>query len=77
MNSEVISIRIKKEVKEALKKTGIDISETVKEYLDKFAREIESREAMERLETIVHKRVKPSKTGFALKSVREDRNESH
>lgn len=77
MNSEVVSIRVKKEVKEALKKAGIDISETVKEYLDKFAKEVESREAMERLETIAQKRIKPSKAGFALKSVREDRNESH
>ena len=77
MNSEVISIRVKKEVKEALKKAGIDVSEAVKEYLDKFAKEVRSKEAMDRLERLVQERVTPSKPGFALKSVREDRDESH
>ena len=77
MSGEVISVRIKKEVKDTLERAGINVSEAVKKYLEKFSWEVRSKEIMNRMEAIVRERVKPSELGFALKSIREDRNESH
>ncbi len=77
MSGEVISVRVKKEVKEALEKAGINVSAAVKEYLEKFTWRLRSKEIMDRLDMIVRERVKPSEPGFALKSVREDRSEGH
>lgn len=77
MNGAVISVRVKKEVKDALERAGVNVSEVVKDYLEKFARKAKSEEVMDRLEVVVREKVKPSKRGFALKSVREDRDEAH
>ncbi len=77
MNGEVISVRVKKEVKEALERAGINVSEAVRDYLEKFSWRMRSKEIMDRLEAIVRERVKPSEPGFALRTVREDRNEGH
>lgn len=77
MSSEVISIRVRKEVKAALERAGINVSEAVRDYLEKFAWQVRSKDVMDQLEVIVRERVKPSRPGFALKSVKEDRSESH
>lgn len=70
----MISVRIKSETKRALEKDGIDVEKAVKEFLNQRAAQIELRETVERMARSIRKNVKPSKKGFAVKSVREDRD---
>lgn len=77
MSGEVISVRVKKDVKKTLEKAGINVSDAVRGYLEDISREIKSKEILDRLEVIVRENVKPSKAGSAAKSVREDRDEGH
>lgn len=74
MESVVISVRIKSETKRALEKNGIDVEKAVKEFLNQRAAQIELRETVDRMARSIRKNVKPSKKGFAVKSVREDRD---
>ena len=73
--STVISVRIRREVKERLEETGINIAKEVREYLENLAWKIRVREKMREWEKILS-RVKPSEEGFSARSVREDR-QSH
>ena len=73
----MISVRIKKAVKTKLEEGGIDVQNEVRAFLDQKASQIELKEALDRMETIIRTKVKPSKQGFAVKSVREDRNAAH
>ncbi len=77
METEVVSIRIKKSVKDTLKKAGLDINEEVKKYLDELVWKIESARHLQHARKIIETKVKPSKPGFAVKSIREDRDEGH
>ena len=77
METEVVSIRINKSVKDTLKRAGLDINAEVKKYLDELAWKIESAKHLEHVRKIIGTKVKPSKPGFAVKSVREDRDEGH
>jgi arginine repressor len=73
--STVISIRIKKEIKEELEKHGIDISQEVKKFLEELYIKVKAKEYVNKwIEEL--KDVKPSEEGFSIKSIREDR-ESH
>jgi arginine repressor len=73
--STVISIRIKKEIKEELEKHGIDISQEVKKFLEELYIKVKAKEYVNKwIEEL--KDVKPSEEGFSVKSIREDR-ESH
>ena len=67
--STVISVRIRREVKERLEEAGINIAKEVREYLENLAWKIRVREK-------ILSRVKPSEEGFSTRSVREDR-QSH
>jgi len=71
----VVTIRIKNEVKETLEKAGVNIQGVIREELEGLAWKIELREETEKMRKLVE-RVKPSEKGFAAKSVRDDR-ESH
>ncbi|MCC5994642.1 MAG: VapB-type antitoxin [Candidatus Aenigmarchaeota archaeon] len=73
--STVISVRIRKEIKETLEKAGVDISEEVRKFLEELAWRIKTRRFIELWNELL-KDVKPSEKGFSVKSVREDR-ESH
>lgn len=77
MSGDVISVRVKKDVKKTLENAGINVSEAVRGYLEEVSRDIKSKEIMDHLEIIVRENVKPSKAGTAAKSVREDRDEGH
>ena len=77
MDSVVISVRIKKNTKAKLEKEGIDVESSVKEFLAQKASQIELKKKIEALKRIVEKNVKPSKKGFAVKSVRQDRYAAH
>ncbi len=73
--STVISIRIKKEIKEELEKHGIDISQEVKKFLEELYIKVKAKEYVNKwIEEL--KDVKPSEEDFSTKSIREDR-ESH
>jgi len=70
--STVISVRIKKEIKEELEKHGIDISQEVKKFLEELYIKIKAKEYVNKwIEEL--KDVKPSEEGFSIKSIREDR----
>ena len=75
MLSTIISVRIRKEVKEELERSGINISEVVKSHLEELAWKIKTKRKHEEW-YMIFTRVKPSKKGFPTESVRNDR-ESH
>lgn len=77
METEVISVRVRKSLREKLSKSGIDLNEAIRKYLEDLAWKAESDAALDRLDKIIRTRVKPSKQGFSAKSVREDRDEGH
>lgn len=71
----VVTIRIKKEIKEVLEKAGVNIPKVVRQHLEEFAWKLQLKEETEKLRKLLEN-VKPSEKGFSEKSVREDR-ESH
>jgi len=73
--TSTISVRVKREIKEALEKAGVNISETVRKHLEELFWKLRLKEETETMRKILEN-VKPSEKGFAEKSVREDR-ESH
>jgi hypothetical protein len=73
--SIVISIRIKKEIKELLEKENVNTNEEVKKFLEELANKIKIRKYIAEWDKILEN-VKPSEKGFAGRSIREDR-ESH
>lgn len=75
--SEVVSVRIRKETKEVLERTGIDISVAVRSYLEKLAWKEESKKNLKTLHRLIEKEVKPSRKGFSVSSIREDRDHGH
>ena len=71
----IITIRIKKEIKEALERAGINIPNIIKKHLEEIAWNLQLKEEIEKMRKLLEN-IKPSESGFAVKSVREDR-ESH
>jgi len=71
----VVTTRIKKEIKEALEKAGVNIPSVIRQHLEELAWKLQLKEETEKIRKLLEK-VKPSEQGFAAKSVREDR-ESH
>ena len=70
-----MSIRVKKDVKEVLERAGVDIPKAIREHLEELAWKLQLEEDVKGLRRPLEK-VKPSKLGFAVKSVMEDR-ENH
>lgn len=75
MQTTVISTRVKKDVKDSLEKAGVDIPKVIREHLEELAWKLQLEEEVKGLGKLLEE-VKPSELGFAVKSVREDR-ESH
>ena len=71
--STVISVRVKKEIKEELEKAGINIAKEIKEFLENLAWQVRAKKEIEKINRIL-KEVKPSSVGFAQASVRKDRD---
>jgi len=71
----VVTVRVKKEVKEALEEAGVNISKSIREYLEELVWKLQLEKEIENLRRILEN-IKVSERGFAEKSVREDR-ESH
>jgi hypothetical protein len=77
METEVISVRVRKGTATRLKGLGVNSSERVRHYLENLAWREEARRTIDELAEIVKKHSKPSKAGFAVESIREDRNAAH
>jgi len=75
--SEVVSVRIKKETKEALERSGIDISTATRSYLEKLAWKTQRKQNLRELHRLIERDVKPSRKGFSAASIREDRDTVH
>ncbi len=75
MSTVVVSIRIRRDVKETLEEAGVNIAEEARKYLEELAWKIKVREQVEKWDKLLSN-VKPGPKGFSEQSVREDR-ESH
>ena len=73
----MISVRIKSAVKRKLEEEGIDVQNEVRMFLNQRASQLELKEAIDRMEEIIRTKSKPSKRGFAVRSIREDRDAAH
>lgn len=73
--SSVISVRIRKRDKEELERAGVNIAEEVRNYLTELAWKIRIKRKIDEWNEILGG-VEPSRKGFSVESVREDR-ESH
>lgn len=72
--SEVVSVRIKKETKDLLIQSGVDIPVAVRNYLEKLALKTRREKNLKNLSRLIEREVKPSRAGFAVNSIREDRD---
>lgn len=77
MDSVVVSVRLDKEIKEKLDEEGIDLPYEFKKYIKRRIALMELKDTVKKIRAIIEKDVKPSKKGFAVKSVREDRYGGH
>jgi hypothetical protein len=77
MDSVVISVRVRKEVKTKLEEEGVDVQHEVKMFLEHRASQAQLKKALDRIEKLLKERSRPSKKGFAVRSIREDRNAAH
>ena len=75
MSTVVVSVRIRKDVREILEKAGINIAEEIRRYLEELAWKVKIREQVEKWDKLLSN-IKPSSKGFSVQSVREER-ESH
>jgi len=71
--SVVVSVRVPREVKEELERSGINVAEEVRRYLEALAARERRRRLMEEWDRLLGE-AKPSPRGFAAGSVREDRD---
>jgi antitoxin component of RelBE/YafQ-DinJ toxin-antitoxin module len=55
VDTVVVSVRVKKRVKEILEEAGVDISEEVKRYLEDLAWKVEMRRSLEELERVLRR----------------------
>lgn len=74
--SVVISVRIRRELKEELERRRVNIVEEVRKFLEDMVWQMQVREEVERINRLLEK-VRPSPKGFAIESIREDRDEGH
>ncbi len=77
MESEVASIRLRKGTVSRLKKLGINVSQEARKFLEELAWKTDARNTVLEIEEIMKRKSRPSKKGFAVKSVREDRHEGN
>jgi hypothetical protein len=73
----VISIRVKKTLKANLEREGIDVEKRLKDDLTQLGAQLEWRKTVARHHDLIKKYVKPSKKGWAVRTVRHDRYAVH
>jgi hypothetical protein len=69
----VIRVRVPKGVRDELEAAGISASKEGRRHLEDLAWAIRCRNALELMNEVISKRVKPSSAGFAASQTREDR----
>jgi len=72
--SEVVSVRVRRGVKETLERAGIDVAGKTREYLEELAWETQTRATLAELNVLVRKGVRPSRRGSSAKLIRRDRD---
>jgi hypothetical protein len=77
MDSVVISVRVNKEIKAKLEREGINVEQFIKNALMYRAKQAELKKAVEGWKETIKRSVKPSKSGFAEKAIREGRDAGH
>jgi antitoxin component of RelBE/YafQ-DinJ toxin-antitoxin module len=70
--SAIISVRVREEVKRLLEEAGIDVTSEVRRFLEELANGVKVKRYVSEWDRLLEG-VKPSEKGFAVKSVREDR----
>jgi hypothetical protein len=55
VDTVVVSVRVKKRVKEILEEAGVDISGEVKRYLEDLAWKVEMRRSLEELDRVLRR----------------------
>jgi len=73
MMSEVVSVRVKREIKELLEREGIDVGAAIRNYLEEMAWRIKVKRGLEKLDEMLRE-MPPASRGFSARSVREDRD---
>ncbi len=71
----VVTVRIKREIKDALEKAGVNIPSVIRQHLEELTWRLQLKEETEKMRKLLED-VKPSEREFSVKSVKEDR-ESH
>ncbi|RLE73643.1 MAG: hypothetical protein DRJ56_08870 [Thermoprotei archaeon] len=74
--SVVISVRVRRELKEELERLGVNVAEEVRRFLEELVWRERVKREVERINRLLEQ-VRPSPEGFAAGSVREDRDEGH
>ncbi len=69
--SSVVSVRVRREVKEELERAGIDVGEEVRGYLEELVVKLRARRLVDKWDRLLES-VKPSPPSFSVESVRED-----
>ncbi|MHB1439705.1 MAG: VapB-type antitoxin [Cuniculiplasma sp.] len=70
-------MRLRKGTREKLKNLGINPSDEVRKFLEELVWKKDVRNTIDKLELMIRQYSKPSETGFAVKSIREDRDDGH
>ena len=66
-------MRVRKGLKKYLEEKGINVSDVVRSYLEELAWRIRLKESLEKLDEVLRE-MPPAPSGFAARSVREDRD---
>ncbi|MGC9137060.1 hypothetical protein [Caldivirga sp.] len=69
MSTVVISVRIRREVKEILDEAGINVGEIIRNYLEDLARRIKVQRDLDELDAVLSN-IEPAEKGFAERFVR-------
>ncbi len=76
VSMSVITIRVKKDVKDKLRRYNVNVSEVMRDLLDKYILELEQRNLAERLDSLKERLAGRIDPGQVAKIVCEDR-ETH
>jgi len=69
----LITVRVSKEVKRRLERSGVNVSETVRAFLERYVADIDTKETADRLETLKERVAGRIDGKLVARLVREDR----
>ncbi len=71
--NEVVSVRVKRELKRRLEASGVDLGDAIRKYLEELACKTQIKESLRRLEQLTAE-MPPLPAGSAAEIVRKDRD---